>query len=155
MHVSQCMYEMSVFVTVSKVFTQGFYFNTEAGHFVHLLCSLAIAWLELVREMSCCFWYIFSALVTPAPDLGRWSVLGTAGLVRDITAGHWGVSRPGALVGDTSCWCGESAMTSAGLSDASVLDSSLLDVGRGMDRKLRALTWGLLLRWRWLKAVSL
>ena len=36
------------------------------------------------------------------------------------------------LVGDSSCWCGESAMTSARLSDASVLDSvdlSSLDIG--------------------------
>ena len=43
------------------------------------------------------------------------------------------------LVGDSSCWCGESARTSAGLSDASVLDSvdlSSLDNGRGIDRKL-------------------
>ena len=37
-------------------------------------------------------------------------------------------------------------MTSAGLSNASVTDSSLLDIGRGMDRKLSILTWSLPLR---------
>ena len=47
-------------------------------------------------------------------------------------------------------------MTSAGLSDMSVLDSvnsPLLDIGRGIDRKLSILTWGLLLRH--LRAASL
>ena len=38
---------------------------------------------------------------------------------------------------------GESAMTSAGPSDASNFDSSLLDTGSGMDTKLRVLTWSL------------
>ena len=60
------------------------------------------------------------------------------------------------LVGDSSCWCGESAMTSVGLSDASVLDSvdsSLLDIMRGIDRKLSILTWGL--QMRHLRAASL
>ena len=43
-------------------------------------------------------------------------------------------------------------MTSAGLSDASVLDlvdSPSLDIRRGIDRKLSVLTWGLLLRQLW------
>ena len=60
------------------------------------------------------------------------------------------------LVSDSSCWGGESAMTSAGLSDASVLDlvdSSSLDIRRGIDRKLSVLTWGLPLRH--LRAASL
>ena len=50
------------------------------------------------------------------------------------------------LVGDSSCLCGDSATISAWLSDASVLDSfdsSLLDIGRGIDRRLSVLTWGL------------
>ena len=53
------------------------------------------------------------------------------------------------VVDDSSCWCGEFAVTSAGLSDASVLDSvsSLsLHIGRGIDRKLSVLTWGVPLR---------
>ena len=55
----------------------------------------------------------------------------------------------GLLVSDSSCWCGESTMTSAGLSDASVLDifnSSLLDSRRSIDTKFSVLTWGLPLR---------
>ena len=44
-------------------------------------------------------------------------------------------------------------MTSAGASDACDPDLSFLDTGRGMNRKLRVLTWGFPLRW--LKAVSL
>ena len=49
------------------------------------------------------------------------------------------------LVSDSSCWHGESTSTSALLSDASVVDgvnSSLLDIGRCIDRKLSVLTWG-------------
>ena len=60
------------------------------------------------------------------------------------------------LVSDSSCVCEESAMTSTGLSDASVLDSldsSFLDTGRGINRKLSVLTWGLPLRH--LRAASL
>ena len=59
----------------------------------------------------------------------------------------------GLHIGDSSSVCGESAKTSSGASDASDPDSSLLDTGRGMDRKFRVLTWGLPLRW--FKAVSL
>ena len=53
---------------------------------------------------------------------------------------------------DDSSWLlhGESASTSAGVSDAS--DSSPLD-RRGMDMKFSVLTWGLLCNW--LKAASL
>ena len=60
------------------------------------------------------------------------------------------------LVSDSLCWCGESATTSAGLSDASVLDlvdSSSLNIRRGNNRKLSVLTWGLQLRH--LRAASL
>ena len=59
----------------------------------------------------------------------------------------------GLHVGDSSYVHGESAMTFAGACDASDSDSSSLDTGRGMDRKLRVLTWGL--PCRWLEAVSL
>ena len=48
----------------------------------------------------------------------------------------------GLHVGDSSCRHGESAMTSAGASGASDPDSSLLDMGRGMGRKLRKLCPG-------------
>ena len=60
------------------------------------------------------------------------------------------------LVGESSCWHGKSALTYAGLVDASVLDvvdSSLLDSGRGINRKFCVLTWGLSLRH--LRAASL
>ena len=59
----------------------------------------------------------------------------------------------GLHISDSSCVHRESASTSAGVSDASDPDSSLLDTGREMDRKLRVLTWDL--SCRWLKAVSL
>ena len=52
------------------------------------------------------------------------------------------------LVGDLSCWCGESALTSVVQCDASVLNSVLspsLDTGRSIDRKFSVLTWGPLL----------
>ena len=88
--------------------------------------------------------------MTPALDLGRWLVWCAAGLVSgligDFTSHHWVNLALGLLVSDLSCWCGDSAMTSAGLSNASVTDSSLLDIGRGMDRKLSILTWSLPLR---------
>ena len=61
-------------------------------------------------------------------------------------------SRAGTAVGDSFCWHEESAMASAVSSDSSDLDSLLLH-GRGMDRKLRILTCGLL--WSQLRAVSL
>ena len=53
------------------------------------------------------------------------------------------------LVSDPSCWHGESASISAGLSDASVLDIVdllLQDSGRGIDREFNVLTWDLPLR---------
>ena len=60
------------------------------------------------------------------------------------------------LVRDSSCWCGESALMSAGWVDVSVLDTvdlSLLDSGRVSIGSFSVLTWGLPLRH--LRAASL
>ena len=50
--------------------------------------------------------------------------------------------RAGTTVSDSFCWHEESAMTFAGSSDSSDVDSLLL-LGRGIDRKFRVITCGL------------
>ena len=80
----------------------------------------------------------------------RWSLLLSILLVTHPLVIGMGLAL-GLLVSDLS-WLlyGESALTSAGESDASALSSL---EGRGMDTKLSVLTWGL--PCRWLMAVSL
>ena len=79
------------------------------GHLWHIGYSCSRPWQ--VVSLVCCW-------------SGKWFCQGHH---------HWTLGESGPR---TACWCGESAMTSAGLSDASVLDSSSLDIGKGMDRKL-------------------
>ena len=85
--------------------------------------------------------------MTPALVLGKECVRCArcclSGAVGDCTPGHWGESSPGLLVGDSSCVHGESALTSAGVSVSDSVPLLSLVIGRGMDRKLRVLTWGL------------
>ena len=59
---------MSVAVTGTKVNLEGLCLYTWVGVFCHLLASLVIAQLELVRGMSGLFWVM---LVTLAMDLSR------------------------------------------------------------------------------------
>ena len=66
-----------------------------------------------------------------------------SGLVGDSSPGCWGKSGLGLLVIYSSCVHGESALTSAGASASDPISLSSLVRGKGMDRKLRVLTWGL------------
>ena len=59
----------------------------------------------------------------------------------------------GLLVSDSSCVCGESALTSADASASDPISLLSLESGRGMDRRLKVLTWHI--PCRWLKAVLL
>ena len=144
-------------LTVLKVFTQGFCLYAEA---ISASSVCFVPWLLLILTWSggcpvtsgtssVQWWLLLQSLA------GSWSVvllvcLGAALLDTGVCLGLV------LLVSDSSCWCGESTMTSAGLSDASVLDFLdllSLDIRRGINRKLSVLTWGILVMC--LRAVSL
>ena len=113
----------------------------------------------LIRGSSCwcgftCIWHI---LMTPAVLLSEESIRHPGCHLGRFasTPAHLGGSGPWAAYWQfvLCVWriCHDFCRCSA--SDASDPDSSSLDTGRGMDKKLRVLTWGLPLRW--LKAVLL
>ena len=145
-----CFDEMSVFVTVSKGSLVSFYCakvseawasNFEAYVTSSLCFPLVFTWLGwlggcligVVSPSSWVHWWLLLWSLARSPS----GILGVilVGLLVSLVIG--GSLALGLHISDSSCVHGESAMTSAGVSDASDPDSSSLDTGRGMDRKLR------------------
>ena len=160
-----CSMQFSLFITAMKGSSVGFHcikvYDAWASTFeawASFPCiPLVINWLgwsggpfiSVNSLMSGVYWWLL-LWSSVRSTLGALAVI-SVGLPAPLVIGT--VLALGLHIVDSSCVGGESAMTSAGASDASDPDSSLLDTGRGMDRKLRVLTWDLPLRQ--LKAVSL